>query len=197
MEQVRTLDRDDARPADGLDPVVPPEQVRPAKVAVARSPTRCPYCHDDCAPEGAVVCEGCVSRHHAGCWREGGDRCASCQGSRALRGSEPPRLAVAPAELELLRKGSSREAVERLARRAKVTEAAATTALLEAASAELLSRQGKKPPGALAILALFGALVMLIPIVAICAGEGGVWATIAVVAVYCALLERSLVRLFK
>jgi hypothetical protein len=197
MEQVRSLDRDDrpGAPTEVL-PELPGKE--PAKVSVARSPTRCPYCHDDCAPEGAVVCEGCLSRHHAGCWREGGDHCASCQGTRALRGSEPPKLAVAPAELELVRKGSTPEAVQRLARRAKVTEAAATTALLEAAAAELERTQGKKKsPGALAILSLFGALVLLIPIVAICASEGGVWGTIAVVAVYCALLERSLVRLFK
>lgn len=196
MEQVRTADRTD-RPDAPVDTLPELPAKEPARVAVARSPTRCPYCHDDCAPEGAVVCEGCLSRHHAGCWREGGDHCASCQGSRALRGSEPPKLTVAPAELELLRKGSMREAVERLARRAKVTEAAATTALLEAAAAELGRLHGKKGPGGLAIMALFGALVMLIPIVAICASEGGVWATIAVVAVYCALLERSLVRLFR
>lgn len=72
----------------------PPEDTRPRprahdveappEVHVAASPTRCPYCHADVEASqfaGAIVCEQCLSRHHADCWL---GRCASCAGERAL-----------------------------------------------------------------------------------------------------------------
>lgn len=52
-----------------------------ARVHVEGSALRCPYCHEAIAEEGAeisrLVCAGCLARHHAACWREGG-ACASC-----------------------------------------------------------------------------------------------------------------------
>jgi hypothetical protein len=46
--------------------------------------TRCPFCHDECAPEVDVaVCRGCLSRHHAACWEEGA-ACASCGAAESL-----------------------------------------------------------------------------------------------------------------
>ncbi|MCO5170195.1 MAG: hypothetical protein M9894_27995 [Planctomycetes bacterium] len=43
------------------------------------APTRCPFCHDavDRAAGGWVACEGCLARHHAGCWAEHG-ACGAC-----------------------------------------------------------------------------------------------------------------------
>lgn len=63
--------------------------------------TRCPYCHDGCAPEADVaVCRTCLSRHHAECWSEGG-ACASCGASDYLdapesREAAQPVVAEAP-----------------------------------------------------------------------------------------------------
>jgi hypothetical protein len=46
------------------------------RVRVEGSPTRCPYCHDGVSgQQPTVVCEQCLSRHHAPCWVEA---CASC-----------------------------------------------------------------------------------------------------------------------
>lgn len=46
------------------------------RVRVGGSPTRCPYCHDAVSgQQRTVVCERCLSRHHASCWVEA---CASC-----------------------------------------------------------------------------------------------------------------------
>ncbi len=59
------------------------EHARPRGPLTA-SPTRCPYCHDACAPEADVrVCAGCLARHHAACWGEG-QACASCGATDAL-----------------------------------------------------------------------------------------------------------------
>jgi hypothetical protein len=65
-------------------------------VKVEASPTRCPFCHEACDPDepAVAVCRRCLSRHHAGCWKECGGRCASCGVDRALLGTEG---AVAPA----------------------------------------------------------------------------------------------------
>lgn len=58
--------------------------IEPARVHVAASPTRCPYCHDACASgEDTLVCDACLARHHRECWTVA-RRCASCGGSRAL-----------------------------------------------------------------------------------------------------------------
>jgi hypothetical protein len=133
------------------------------KVVVAAPPSRCPWCHDECAPEGSVVCQACLSRHHAPCWREGG-KCASCGQARAMQGA-PPTLVIAPAELELVRRGAVREAVERLAARTKASEGDAARALLEAVARELADR--KSPLVTLAItVVFFGAVIAALAIVA-------------------------------
>ncbi len=47
------------------------------------SPTRCPFCHDDVATQGAVACGECLARHHEECWNEQGV-CASCRSAVRL-----------------------------------------------------------------------------------------------------------------
>ena len=133
-----------------------PEKSAP-QVEVAGSPVRCPYCHTDCQPEdeAAIVCQRCLSRHHGGCWREGGARCSSCGSTEALK-RDPPEIEIAPAELKLLEKGHAREAIERVQRRLSVSEALATTALLEAAGSKLHDTERRLPP--IAYLALATAL---------------------------------------
>lgn len=135
-------------------------------VDVAHSPVRCPYCHDSCTAEtvGAIVCQDCLSRHHGACWREG-TSCASCGSQRALQGGAPP-FSVSPAEINLLRSGHSREAVERVCRRCEVDEARATRALLEAAAKELQRSKGTGVLGLPAWAVVFLAM-LLIPILAI------------------------------
>jgi hypothetical protein len=81
----------------------------PVRVAPRGGETRCPYCHDDCAPDGdVVVCRECLSRHHAGCWAES-RACGSCQADRALAQAVEPavtprldRLVAGLAALQLL-----------------------------------------------------------------------------------------------
>lgn len=127
------------------------------------SPTRCPYCHDACTAEDsrAVVCQKCLSRHHGACWREGHHRCSSCGSGKALKGG-PPEVRVAPADMELVRRGLSREAVTNLlARHEGLDEADALRALLESASRQL--SESRQLP-AWAIIAI---VALLIPILAI------------------------------
>jgi hypothetical protein len=114
------------------------------KVEVAQSPTRCPYCHEGCEPEDprAIVCQACLSRHHDGCWREGGSKCASCGKTRALQATAPA-IEVAPADVELLRKGAVREAVQAVMRRLSVAEVDAARALLERAAQELVGAKAR------------------------------------------------------
>ncbi|MCA8924319.1 MAG: hypothetical protein KDD82_21090 [Planctomycetes bacterium] len=143
-----------------------PEKSAP-QVEVAGSPVRCPYCHTDCQPEdeAAIVCQRCLSRHHGGCWREGGSSCSSCGSTKALK-SDTPEVKIAPAELKLLEEGLAREAVERVQRRLSVSEALATTALLEAASRKLRDAGRRLPPGAIvAIVAIV--MIFLIPLLAV------------------------------
>jgi len=128
------------------------------------------FCHDgiDGEDPAAIVCAGCLSRHHGACWREGDRRCATCGGQRALKRAEPD-VAVAPAELTLLQKGLPRQAVERLAGRAGVSREHAQEALLEAAAGELQRRASGLPaPALVAIVAIV--MVMLVPILAILFG---------------------------
>ncbi len=140
------------------------EQQEPP-VSVAQSPVRCPYCHDACSADDArvIVCQRCLSRHHGGCWREGEGRCASCGSTKALQATAPV-VKVAPAEVELLRRGLPREAVERVVRRLDVGEAEATSALLEAASRALArARTGPSFAGALvSIVAILATMIFLI-----------------------------------
>lgn len=57
--------------------------------------TRCPFCHEECAPEvEVVVCRECLSRHHSACWGEG-RACASCGAAEFL---SAPLEATRPAE---------------------------------------------------------------------------------------------------
>lgn len=56
-----------------------------ARVTPKGGATRCPFCHDECDPStDVVVCRECLSRHHEGCWREGGSACSSCSATEAL-----------------------------------------------------------------------------------------------------------------
>lgn len=133
------------------------------QVTAARSPVRCPYCHDACGPDDprAMVCQQCLSRHHAGCWSEGGGRCASCASTRALQPSAPA-LVVSPAELTLLRVGAGREAVERLARRTGASDADARAALLDAACRELAALGRSTDGPFVAVVKVFAAMIVAI-----------------------------------
>lgn len=146
------------RPEKGASPA---EDVT---VEVARSPLRCPFCHTDCGPDDprVAVCQGCLSRHHAGCWRENGGRCASCSGTRALSPS-PVEIKVAPKDLLLLERGLSREAVTQVAQRNRVSETEAMEALLEAASRKLAESARGLPPWAIVMIVAL-ALIFAIPI---------------------------------
>jgi hypothetical protein len=63
-------------------------------VEVRGSPTRCPYCHDEAAAAAdAWVCQDCLARHHAACWRERG-ACSSCASTRHLEPPARPPLTV-------------------------------------------------------------------------------------------------------
>lgn len=75
MESVRPAD---PRPDPAADDAR--EDVR-----VHGSALRCPYCHADVRREEQawVACAGCMARHHAECWDEGG-RCGSCGGGERL-----------------------------------------------------------------------------------------------------------------
>jgi len=74
----------------------PPRTV-PHVDGVEVTANRCPFCHEGVQADGAnVACEGCLARHHAPCWDEGGGRCAACGGERALvaagAGHLPPHV---------------------------------------------------------------------------------------------------------
>ena len=146
-----------------------PEQVQgrgaATEVEVARSPVRCPYCHDSCTADdvATIVCQSCLSRHHGACWREGGS-CATCSSTRALR-PDRPEVRVAPAEVKLLRGGLHRAAVERLTARLGVSEDEARAALLEAAVVELQTSGRKLPPWAVVAIT-----ALIIPILGILFG---------------------------
>jgi hypothetical protein len=82
-------------------------------VNVSNSLVRCPYCHDDIAPDspGWVACQSCLARHHDPCWREAGNRCGTCGASREL----VPKLGLSDAELaRLVRHGRRAEVVAEL-----------------------------------------------------------------------------------
>lgn len=64
------------------------------ELQVSVKSNRCPYCHDDVEPEGSVVCQDCLTRHHPECWDEG-FHCSSCSSSNKLiSSSEPPRVST-------------------------------------------------------------------------------------------------------
>jgi hypothetical protein len=51
---------------------------------------RCPFCHDDvdATDRAALVCQGCLARHHGACWSEAG-RCGACKGTTPLAVARP------------------------------------------------------------------------------------------------------------
>lgn len=61
-----------------------------------QAPNRCPFCHEGCEVDDAVVCQDCLARHHAGCWSESG-RCAACSSERSLAPAPGPRPRVVAA----------------------------------------------------------------------------------------------------
>lgn len=55
-------------------------EVTRAQVEVSRE--RCPYCHEDVAPDQPkVACDACMAWHHSECWAEYG-ACAACAASQ-------------------------------------------------------------------------------------------------------------------
>ncbi|MCA8924689.1 MAG: hypothetical protein KDD82_22945 [Planctomycetes bacterium] len=63
----------------------PSEPPRPrTDLGVEVSANRCPYCHEGVEAAESLACQGCLARHHAPCWREGGERCAACGHDAAL-----------------------------------------------------------------------------------------------------------------
>lgn len=147
-----------------------PERAEAGEVEVGRSPVRCPWCHADCGPDEprVAVCQRCLSRHHSSCWREGGDRCASCAGTRALSPS-PAEVRIAPADLALVERGLIRQAIEQVAARNKVGEPEAMEALLGATSRKLVEASRGLPPWAIvAIVAI--SLVFAIPLLSVILG---------------------------
>jgi len=72
------------------------------KLKVERSPTRCPYCHDECtAADPNVACHDCLARHHTACWQEGAS-CGSCGSTRFMEpATPPPRPPTEPARAAL------------------------------------------------------------------------------------------------
>jgi hypothetical protein len=54
------------------------------RIEVSGSKARCPYCHGDVASsESTVVCQDCLARHHAECWKAKGN-CSSCRSPNRL-----------------------------------------------------------------------------------------------------------------
>ena len=61
-----------------------PDDDERSRVRVERSPSRCPYCHDELSSvEDVVACAECGARHHRGCQSEHG-ACATCGSSKVL-----------------------------------------------------------------------------------------------------------------
>lgn len=108
-----------------------------ADVRVDRSPTRCPYCHADVAPDPTewVACAGCLARHHAGCWGEAG-RCGTCQGATKLAVVVSPRP-TDDALAELLRDGRAADARAALRAAGVAAERDVDAELLRVALGEL------------------------------------------------------------
>jgi hypothetical protein len=86
----------------------PPEK----EVEVRGSPTRCPYCHDDCtSAQKHSVCEACLARHHKSCWESHGS-CATCSSTRRLAPAARPALTVDQARATLVKAGFSEDEVD-------------------------------------------------------------------------------------
>jgi hypothetical protein len=91
----------------------PLEKAPPEKeVEVRGSPTRCPYCHDECtAAQQHSVCEACLARHHASCWDSHG-ACATCSSTRRLAPAPRSALTLAQARATLVKAGFSEAEVD-------------------------------------------------------------------------------------
>lgn len=78
------------------------------KVEIDKSPTRCPYCHENVklAEDVWVVCADCLARHHKECWQDAA-RCCACGQTAHL---EPAGMtafrAPAPKKTDKLGKGA-------------------------------------------------------------------------------------------
>jgi hypothetical protein len=87
---------------------------------VRGAPTRCPYCHEEAtASADVLVCQDCLARHHAECWRER-NACSSCSSTRRL---EPPArqpLTVSRAREALIAAGFEATEVDSILRPAPV-----------------------------------------------------------------------------
>lgn len=162
------------------------------KVKVARSPTRCPFCHEDVAADSAAtVCQACLSRHHAPCWSEGG-RCGSCGQTRALEAA-PERAGPGGCACCGLQQASARYACPGC--RANVCEgcyrlryrrcAGCSTELLQAEKKLELSKKRIENVEGYAALAVIGALL----------AAGGAVGLAAVASGAAAILLASLVTL--
>lgn len=110
------------------------QDARPRRARRITDLERCPFCHDDVRldrPGSWVACQGCLARHHAGCWTEA-RRCAACRADGALArggGRRPAVVALASGVLLGLvgGVGLSRVPFERL--RASSTTAEVTVAV--------------------------------------------------------------------
>jgi hypothetical protein len=91
----------------------PVEKAPPEKeVEVRGSPTRCPYCHDECTVEQQhSVCEACLARHHESCWDSHG-ACATCSSTRRLAPVARPALTVDQARATLAKAGFSEAEID-------------------------------------------------------------------------------------
>ena len=85
------------------------------RVRVEGAPTRCPFCHESCSADEALVCRDCLARHHSECWGESGS-CGSCGSEVALGAGqlERPALTDERARELLVAAGHTRGEIEAL-----------------------------------------------------------------------------------
>ncbi len=83
--------RDGEHPEGGPpepDPAAPPADRGDGRSRARARPgtSRCPYCREDVAPDGAFRCAACSAPHHPACWVEHG-ACAACRATAAEHGA--------------------------------------------------------------------------------------------------------------
>ncbi len=115
-------------------------------VRAANSPNRCPFCHEDVAPEDEwVACKSCLARHHRDCWTES-KACASCGEAAFVAREEPARRSrsfgqlAAALGLLLVALGVGAALVVRAQRLAAEARARAEAEARKARCEEILSR---------------------------------------------------------
>lgn len=112
------------------------------QVAVERSPTRCPYCHDECTSEDEnVACHECLARHHQACWEEAG-RCSSCSSERRMEAVALPALTRTHARKLLREAGYPLSQVQAVLDVASGTQQAALNEAITSNASALLSTLG-------------------------------------------------------